>query len=69
MAFKRLSALTDADITRGRGCALTSLDSLTPSTVCLGTQPLVCVKMNCRILIGARSCDDRSRSRSEAAGG
>ena len=48
----RLSALTDADITRGRGCALTSLDSLTPSTVCLGTQPLVCVKMNYRILIG-----------------
>ena len=47
-----LSALTDADITRGRGCALTSLDSLTPSTVCLGTQPLVCVKMNYRILIG-----------------
>ena len=25
----------------------------TPSTACLGTGPLVCVKMNCRILIGA----------------
>ena len=24
----------------------------TPSTACLGTGPLVCVKMNCRILIG-----------------
>ena len=26
----------------------------TPSTACLGTGPLVCVKMNCRILIGPR---------------
>ena len=25
----------------------------TPSTACLGTGPFVCVKMNCRILIGA----------------
>ena len=49
----RLSALADARITCGRGCALTSLDSLTPSTVCLGTGRLVCVKMNYPIFIGA----------------
>ena len=40
----------------------------TPSTACLGTGPLVCVKMNCRILIGplcssvARHCPTPRRS-------
>ena len=32
----------------------------TPSTACLGTGPLVCVKMNCRILIGAKSRELKS---------
>ena len=31
----------------------------TPSTACLGTGPLVCVKMNCRILIGPLVFDSR----------
>ena len=46
-------ALASARIARGRCCALTSLDTPTPSTACLGTAPLACVKMNPRILIGA----------------
>ena len=33
--------------------ALTSRDTSTPSTLCLGTEPLGCVKMNHRNLIGA----------------
>ena len=73
-AWQRLSALADARITCGRGCALTSLDSPTPSTVCLGTQPLVYVKMNCRILIGAlsrdwSSCFTDSRAKEALEGG
>ena len=49
----RLPALASARIARGRWRALTSLDTPTPSTACLGTVPLACVKMNPLILIGA----------------
>ena len=49
-----LSALADAELTPGRWRALAWPDSPTPSTACLGTGPLVCVKMNHPILIGAR---------------
>ena len=44
-----------ARIARGRWRALTSLDTPTPSTACLGTVPLACVKMNPLILIGAKT--------------
>ena len=54
MIGSRCSA-TRARIARGRWRALTSLGTPTPSTACLGTEPLACVKMNSRILIDADS--------------
>ena len=47
--------LAGARIVRGRSHALTSVHTPTPNTACLGTEPLACVKMNCRILIGAQT--------------
>ena len=44
------------------------MDNLTPSTVCLGTQPLVCVKINYRNLIGPRSVPDFVEICIESAG-
>ena len=52
---KRVPALASARIACGRRRALTSLDSPNPSTACLGTESLACVKMNPGILIGAQS--------------
>ena len=72
----RVPALTRADRIDGRYRALTAQDTPNPSTACLGTGPLACVKMNRGISIGApgrtneRRRGIRSRPRGhEALGG